>query len=70
MCLNTPKPAPPPAAAPAPPSDPPKAPVLNETVANERNLLNSKKGGTRSLRIDLANPALAGGTGLNIPNVG
>jgi hypothetical protein len=38
-------------------------------VANERNLLNSKKGGTRSLRIDMTNPALAGGAGLNIPNV-
>lgn len=68
MCSSkSPKPAPAPAPAPAPPLEAPVAPILNETASGDKNTVSSKRGGRNSLRIDLAEAAPAGDTGLNIP---
>ena len=68
MCAGRPKIPPPPAPPPPPPADPPTAPVVNETAASDRNLVNARRRGRRSLRIDLAGVTGSGdGSGLNIP---
>ena len=56
-----------PAAAPPPPADPATAPVVDSGAASEKNLVNAKRAGRRSLRIDLASSGPAGGSGLSIP---
>jgi len=68
MCGGgSPPPPAPPAPAPPPPEEPPMAPVLNETAANERNVISGSRSGRNSLRIDRATSAPSGGSGLNIP---
>lgn len=55
-----------PAAAPAPPAPGPVAPEVNEKTASQRNTATSTRGGTRSLRIDLASNTLTGKSGTNV----
>ena len=56
-----------PGAAPPPTEDPAAAPVVDGGAASAENLLNAKRAGRKSLRIDLASAVPTGGTGLNIP---
>lgn len=67
MCMGSTPKSEPPAAAPAPASEPPAAPVINETMANDRNTLAASRSGRGSLRIDKAKSGPVGGAGLTIP---